>query len=241
MSFPDCLDAYDVGSGTGPYWANIAFNNTNVNGLLACNNMSAKQQVFANNVTVAQDVITTGIFTDFIVVNGTTGTTGTTGSSTFNNIVFTNATGTNATITNATIINLSGLTGPSYTLLAKTILGATGASISFVNIPQTFNNLEMVISAITDTNNGGNNYEDIYVQFNGDTGSNYGFAQVTITGSDVGGVIFGSQTVGRFGEAATLVTPGTVSANKIIIPHYTSTTTYKSWSLISSTPNIELS
>jgi|SRR5579859_2024486 len=77
MSFADCIDAYPTG--TGPYWADIAFNNVIANGLLSSKNVIARDQIFATTVNAVNVIASEGVFCDYIVINGVTGNIGHTG------------------------------------------------------------------------------------------------------------------------------------------------------------------
>ena len=60
--------------------------------------------------------------------------------------------------------------GGALTKIAEQILGSPESSVTFSSIPGTFRNLRLKITA---SNSGSSGSEDIHVQFNGDSGSNY--------------------------------------------------------------------
>ena len=64
-------------------------------------------------------------------------------------------------------------TGGGMTLISTTTL--TGASVSLTSIPQTYNNLQLVLRDFYPASGGGNIFR---IQFNSDTGTNYGWAKM---------------------------------------------------------------
>jgi hypothetical protein len=66
---------------------------------------------------------------------------------------------------------------PTYDLIASNVLGSSAASVTFSSIPATYRDLVLVVeAAVVSSSN------DLYLRFNGDTGSNY--SEVTMRGAD---------------------------------------------------------
>jgi hypothetical protein len=114
----------------------------------------------------------------------------------------------------------------TMTLISSNTVGSGGvSSIDFTSIPSTYTDLVLKISART--NRTGSNYtDDIYVQLNGDTGSNYG-AKVLYGGNSATGsfgsgsgstVMYGGYAVGTDG------TVNTFGNSEIYIPNYAGST-----------------
>jgi hypothetical protein len=116
---------------------------------------------------------------------------------------------------------------PTFTLIQPAVVVGSGgaASIDFTSIPSTYTDLVIKVSARS--NRTGTNYtDDIYVQFNGDTGSNYGakvlYGGNSSTGSFGSGtgstVMYGGYAVGTDG------TSNTFGNSEIYIPNYSGST-----------------
>lgn len=105
----------------------------------------------------------------------------------------------------------------TYDPIASITLGAATASVTFSAIPQTYTDL--VIVAFTDQTAS----SPSYVQFNGDTGTNYSSTNITGDGT--------SATSGRVSTSALGIALATTSANDQIsivnIMNYSNTTTNK--------------
>lgn len=65
----------------------------------------------------------------------------------------------------------------TYDLVASTVLSTTASSVTLSAIPSTYTSLRLVISTF------GSNTATCRLQFNGDTGNNYGIQFMTYTGS----------------------------------------------------------
>ena len=72
-------------------------------------------------------------------------------------------------------------TSGGMTLISTTTL--TGASVSLSSIPQTYNNLQLVLRNFYPVSGGGNIFR---IQFNSDTGSNYGWAKMRSLSTSIG-------------------------------------------------------
>ena len=68
-----------------------------------------------------------------------------------------------------------------YELIQRQVLGSSAATITFNSIPQTYTDLVL----LTSFRSSSTNPEDSYIQFNGDTGSNYSFRRLYGNGSGV--------------------------------------------------------
>ena len=110
----------------------------------------------------------------------------------------------------------------TYIQIGSTVtVGAGGAaSIDFTSIPATYTDLLIKLSVRSDQ--AASNGQDIYVQFNGDTGSNYSFRRLYGTGSAAASdSASASATAGRVGRATSATsTASTFASNNIYIPNY---------------------
>lgn len=111
----------------------------------------------------------------------------------------------------------------TYTPIATTTLGSAADSVTFSSIPATYTDLVVVIQAYWTTTSG-----DIYIfmQFNGDTGSNYSTTVLTGTGSSAISNRFTDRTNMNMDYYATIV-DDEPSQRNINIMNYANTTTYK--------------
>jgi hypothetical protein len=105
--------------------------------------------------------------------------------------------------------------------LIQTITVGSGgaASIDFTSIPATFTDLCIV----TSFRSAGTNANDAYIQFNGDTGSNYSFRRIYGEGSGAGqtDTIASNATAGRVSRVVgASYTSNTFSNDRIYIPNY---------------------
>ena len=109
---------------------------------------------------------------------------------------------------------------PTYTPLQSIQLASSSASVTFSNIPQTYQDL-VIVCTTKDTGSAGDSRVDI--QINGDTGSNYSMTWLYGNGS--------SALSGR-GSNSTETSPGRSSSNNwnnsiINLMNYSNSTTYK--------------
>jgi hypothetical protein len=105
---------------------------------------------------------------------------------------------------------------PIYT---QTVGAGGAANISFNNIPQTFTDLKLVISARSDTSG-----PSVYLQFSGDGGSNYSDTWLGGTGAGTTSVRLSSSAFIRFDSSGTGTddTSNTFGNSEFYIPNYTS-------------------
>jgi hypothetical protein len=98
-------------------------------------------------------------------------------------------------------------------------LASAQSSIEFTSIPQTFTDLVI----LTSFRSAGTNANDSYIQFNGDTGSNYSFRRLYGEGSGSGqtDTVSGAATAGRVSRVVgSSYTSNTFSNSTIYIPNY---------------------
>jgi hypothetical protein len=119
----------------------------------------------------------------------------------------------------------------NYGPIALTTLGSAAASVTFSSIPQVYTNLRLIINARTAT---AGNFEDLKIQLNGVTTSNYSFTHVfTNNGSPSAGIVTaGSSSTCGYANG----TNSTGASRTIIeIPNYTGTTWTKGGTWVSQT------
>jgi hypothetical protein len=109
----------------------------------------------------------------------------------------------------------------TYEAIATVTVGSGGAAnIEFTSIPATYTDLLVKLSGRSDQL--ASNGQDIYIQFNNDTGSNYSFTRVYGTGSaaasDSAAASATAARVGRVTSASS--TASTFASNEIYIPNY---------------------
>jgi hypothetical protein len=109
--------------------------------------------------------------------------------------------------------------GSTYTPIATTTLGSNAASYTFNSIPSTYTDLIIVVYG-TATGSGSN----AYVQYNGDTGSNYSNIYVYGSGTSAISGTNTSQTQANFGYVN-----ATYGTSICQIQNYANTTTYKTY------------
>ena len=102
-----------------------------------------------------------------------------------------------------------------------TVGSGGAASIDFTSIPQTYTDLKIVISAREDNAGGGGG--TCYIQFNGDTGSNYSWRRLNGNGSTASTSRSSNQSEILAGDFNTTSNTTTI----IQINNYSNSTTYK--------------
>jgi len=114
----------------------------------------------------------------------------------------------------------------TYIQIGSTVTVGSGgaANVEFTSIPATYTDLLIKFSGRSDQ--AASNGQDIYIQFNNDTGSNYSFRRVYGTGSaaasDSASV---SATAGRVGRVTSASSTAlTFASNEIYIPNYAGST-----------------
>ena len=107
----------------------------------------------------------------------------------------------------------------TYTPIATTTLGSAQTSVTFSSIPATYTDLILVYS-------GTNSAQDVYVQVNGDTGTNYSTTILTGNGTTASSLRYSSAT--KFNVDSNGI-PGSTTPNTSLIHfmNYSNTTTYK--------------
>lgn len=113
----------------------------------------------------------------------------------------------------------------TYDKIATNTLGSAAASVTFSSIPATYTDLVLVVAGTATSNN------TAYMQFNGDTATNYSATQIYGTGSVAASNRLTSSSFMWLGEFYT-------NSNLIVqIPNYANTTTYKNQLCRTSTPS----
>lgn len=127
----------------------------------------------------------------------------------------------------------SVLTMP-MTLISRTTLTTTAASVTFNSIPQTYQTLKLVVSA-----RGSTTIDDtLIMRINNDSGSNYSRRAVYGIGSSALSYGQDPSTIGTAGAVVLdSYTASTFSSTDIALPNYSSTTVYKPISVDSVTEN----
>jgi hypothetical protein len=121
----------------------------------------------------------------------------------------------------------NGLTATGCTISGSapyvcTVTGSSAASITFSSIPGTYLNLEIMLNG-TATYAG---TDDVLVQFNGDTGSNYDWTHV-YSAVGVSPTVGASHGVTSEGVCVLGATGAFAGGGKFVIPQYSGTTFYK--------------
>jgi hypothetical protein len=115
--------------------------------------------------------------------------------------------------------------GNTYSQIASTTLATTSASVTFSNIPATYTDLVLVVNGSATSNN------TAYLQFNGDTATNYSATQIYGTGSTAAS---NRQTSSNFMWLGEFYTNSTLVVQ---IPNYANTTTFKNHLCRTTTPS----
>ena len=111
--------------------------------------------------------------------------------------------------------------GNTYEPIATTTLGTAASSVTFSSITGTYTDLVLIVNGAI-----ASGAQDIWVQVNGDTGSNYSRTNLYGTGSVAGSTRLTSQTKYAMNDAAAL--DSTYQFNSIMqFMNYSNTTTYK--------------
>jgi hypothetical protein len=105
----------------------------------------------------------------------------------------------------------------TYTPIASQTLASTAASVTFSSIPQGYTDLVLVVAG----NNSSSTYSP-YIQFNGDTSTNYSITHLYGNGSTAASARASSTATAYFGSL------GATQGNAIVqIQNYSNATTYK--------------
>lgn len=108
------------------------------------------------------------------------------------------------------------------TLISRTTLTTTAASVTFNNIPQTFQTLKLVVSARGDN---ANVFTSMNIKFNASSVAAYSYRVLQGNGSAVSSSNAASQTSGYAANATgTTATASTFATIEYSIPNYTSST-----------------
>jgi len=107
----------------------------------------------------------------------------------------------------------------TYTPIATTTLGSAAASYTFSSIPSTYTDLVVIVSATTVSD-----AQDMSIQFNGDTGTNYSNTSLVGNGSTATSTRTTGQTKIYVINDTSNTSPSPVRIN---IMNYSNATTYK--------------
>ena len=108
------------------------------------------------------------------------------------------------------------------TLISRTTLTTTAASVTFNSIPQTFQTLKLVISARTENTASGPN-DNIQLNFNRSS-SNLSARQLYGTGTSAGSGTLGTQIYAGYVPSSLNATANTFGSSEITIPNYSGAT-----------------
>jgi len=108
----------------------------------------------------------------------------------------------------------------TYEPISTQTLGSSVSSVTFSSIPSTYTDLVIIVNRIT------NQLDNLYAQFNGDTGTNYSYTNVWGNGSSTGSSR-GSNTATAYLDYYAASEPGFPNPVIINIQNYANTTTYK--------------
>jgi hypothetical protein len=123
----------------------------------------------------------------------------------------------------------SGGGGGGLTLIDRQVLSSSATTITFASIAGTFDHLKLILSARST----GTGTQEVFVQFNGDTGTNYRSDRENRFGYN-GGV---GQTKGVVGEAVNSSFAANFAAQtQLLLPDYAATTFYKGYVATSNIP-----
>ena len=111
--------------------------------------------------------------------------------------------------------------GNTYTAIAEQTLGSAAASVTFSSIPGTYTDLVLVVNGAIATG-----AQDIWVQVNGDTGSNYSRTNMYGYSGGPGSTRLSNQTKFAMYDAAALDN-GYQFLSIMQFMNYSNTTTYK--------------
>lgn len=111
---------------------------------------------------------------------------------------------------------------PTYTLIASNTLTSTAASVTFSDIPQTFTDLVLRVSA---RNNDTQTWGHLHLRFNSDTTSNYSYTYLAGNGSTTASATSGNNVSTRayYAVDGNTATSNTFGSVEVYIPNYNST------------------
>ena len=111
----------------------------------------------------------------------------------------------------------------TYEKIATTTLGSTTATIEFTSISGTYTDIVLILSAKA---SGGN--MDAWIQFNGDTGTNYSMTTLRGNGSTVTSDRYTNLNYG-YGDLSGYINTSNFNVEIIQFMNYSNTTTYKTF------------
>jgi hypothetical protein len=113
----------------------------------------------------------------------------------------------------------------TYVALDKVTVGTATSSITFSSIPQGYTDLVLVVSAATTHTLS----TFPYVQFNGDTSTNYSVTDLYGTGSATGSARESNSSLGWIGFDVSISTTVGDNVTRVSFMNYSNSTTYKTW------------
>lgn len=117
--------------------------------------------------------------------------------------------------------NLGGLA-----LISRTTTSGSASNVTFSSIPGTFTDLIVEVSGRSDKS--GTTYDDLRMQLNADTGSNYDYNHLQINNTSVSGVAGAASAFFFVGFLTGATAPTNVGCStQIILPNYAGTTFQK--------------
>lgn len=125
--------------------------------------------------------------------------------------------------------------GDFFSIATATVSSGGAANVEFTSIPSTYTHLQ--IRAYAQTNRGTYATDSYYMQFNGDTGSNYNYGWVRGNGSSAAAYHYSSGQTSAYIESAsgTTVSPTPFGVAVIDILDYKNTNKYKTIRTLSGT------
>lgn len=126
----------------------------------------------------------------------------------------------------------------TYEKIATNTIASVTTSISFSSIPATYTDLVLVYSS---RSQGGYDYQNSSIRFNGDSGSNYFYTQMQGNGSTTSALSQTSLTSIPSGADIGTTQSGIWSVNIVTIQNYSNSTTYKTvLDRVNATPSFTL-
>jgi hypothetical protein len=111
----------------------------------------------------------------------------------------------------------------TYEKIATTTLGSNSATIEFTSISGTYTDIVLILSAKA---SGGN--MDAWIQFNGDTGTNYSMTTLRANGSTVTSDRYTNLNYG-YGDLSGYINTSDFNVEIIQFMNYSNTTTFKTF------------
>lgn len=116
--------------------------------------------------------------------------------------------------------------GGAWTLIQKQILSVAAATVTFSSIPGSYSHLVLIAQGRVDD---AAEFKDCYLQFNGDTGSNYSreYLEASATSPSANGDISAVAHIACMAMAGSTASSNMPGTAKLWIPNYSGTVFYK--------------